>query len=195
MINSVSGSLPRHLYVWVDSEFTHKEPIGLIPAVWFGLVSIPGRMWGCTVMLESGAIYRNLPPMAIWFSPKKISDPLNLELHPTMCQRWDCYGSDWSCCEYPYLSGLSCVCHMGSGDRQAYAVGEYLFSVTPIGDGFSAEPEQAKEFSFIMLGSGHLTIMPTDRVIFEEKSFTKVKKGAEMFPTGLKRQENIWSCE
>lgn len=189
MRNTVSGSLPRHLYVWVDSEFTHKEPIGLIPAVWFGLVSIHGRMWGCTVMLESGAIYRNLPPHAIAFDSK--AEP---GWSAQYAQTWDCYGTDWSACEYPYLSGLTCVAKPKVEDDrgQPFILGEYLFSVTPVGDGFSAEPEQAKEFSFIMLLNGRLTIQPTDRVVFQEKSFTN---GALEFPTGLKRQENIWSCE
>ena len=59
-ISTVTGQLPRHQYVWIDTNFTHKQPHGFIPAVWFGLVSMPGRTWGCTVMLECGAIYRNL---------------------------------------------------------------------------------------------------------------------------------------
>jgi len=46
MTYSLVGQLPHHLYVFIDSTFTHKEPAGFIPAVWFGLVSYPGRMWG-----------------------------------------------------------------------------------------------------------------------------------------------------
>ena len=44
-MNTVIGSLPKHQYVWVDSRFTHKDPVGFVPAVWFGLVSHPGRTW------------------------------------------------------------------------------------------------------------------------------------------------------
>ena len=36
-ISTVTGQLPRHQYVWIDTNFTHKEPHGFIPAVWFGL--------------------------------------------------------------------------------------------------------------------------------------------------------------
>ena len=68
-MNTLVGPLPRHLYVWVDSTYTHRQPCGWVPAVWFGLVSYPGRVWGCTVMLEAGSIYRNLPPTAIAFDP------------------------------------------------------------------------------------------------------------------------------
>lgn len=58
MMYTFAGELPRHQYVWVDSRFTHTKPQGFVPAVWFALTSTPSRMWGCSVMLESGAIYR-----------------------------------------------------------------------------------------------------------------------------------------
>jgi hypothetical protein len=70
MIYSLVGELPRHIYCFVDSTYTHTESQGFLPCVWFGLVSYPGRTWGCTVMLECGAIYRNVPAHAI-ASPKQ----------------------------------------------------------------------------------------------------------------------------
>ena len=185
MIHSLVGPLPRHLYVYVDATFTHREIHGprYQPAVWFGLTSTPGRMWGCTVMLESGAVYRSLPPHALAFS-----------MHPEEpwgvgdAQTWDCYGTDFSTLEYPYLAGLRCVAKAG----QQELPGQYLFSVAPIGDGFSAQPEQAKEFHFIHLENGRLTIQPTNRLVYEERSFTT---GPLAFPHGLARQTEIYSCE
>jgi hypothetical protein len=181
---SLVGELPRHLYVYVDSVFTHTEPQGLIPAVWFGLVSYPGRTWGCTVMLESGAVYRNLPPHAIAFTGDAVPTWM-----PEDAQTWDCYGEGFSCLEYRYLSGLRVK---AKADGSVYE-GEYLFSVAPIGDGFSAVPEQAKEFMFLMLDNGRLTIQPTDKVIFQERSFTD--NDSWDFPVGLRRQTEVWSCE
>ena len=29
-MNCVIGSLPHHQYVWVDTAFTHREPLSLI---------------------------------------------------------------------------------------------------------------------------------------------------------------------
>ena len=64
------GQLPHHQYVQVDTRFTHTQPVlPSTPAVWFGLVSYPGRAWGCTVLLESGAVYRNLPLHALAHTP------------------------------------------------------------------------------------------------------------------------------
>ena len=60
-----TGGLPEHQYVYIDSAFCASGPRRWLPAVWFGLVAYTGRAWGCTVLLESGAIYRNLPLHAL----------------------------------------------------------------------------------------------------------------------------------
>ena len=175
-IPTVTGQLPRHQYVWIDTTFTHKEPIGFIPAVWFGLVSLPGRTWGCTVMLESGAIYRNLPPHALAFS--KNPEPTWTEQD---AQRWDCYGNQFHAHIYDYLDSLECKVKTNNKEL----MGEYIFSVAPVGDAFSHYPEQAKEFTFIKLKNNRLTV-------FRERSFTDNKLE---FPVGMKRQDTIHYCE
>ena len=181
-MHSFTGPIPRHRYIWIDSAFTHREPIGFIPAVWFALASWPGRAWGCTVVLENGACYRNLPPHALAFAPDP--DP---EWTIEDAQRWDCYGWQWAANAYPYLDSQRVIArHRGTFE----APGDYLFSVAPADDGFSAEPGQNKEFTFIALDNGRLTIQPTDYVLFADKSFTTPE-----WPTGIKRQRDIYSCE
>jgi hypothetical protein len=133
-------------------------------------------------MLETGAVFRSLPPHAIAFSMHS-EEPWSV----TDAQMWDCYGTDFSALEYPYLSGLRCLAKAGAQQLP----GQHLFSIAPIGDGFSAVPEQAKEFHFIELENGRLTIQPTDRVVYEDKSFT----GPLAFPHGLARQTEVYSCE
>ena len=97
-MNTVIGSLPKHQYVWVDSRFTHKDPVGFVPAVWFGLVSHPGRMWGCNVLHENGAIYRNVPLHALAHVQHPWEDRDWTERH---AQRWNCYGTGWTSTGYP----------------------------------------------------------------------------------------------
>lgn len=184
MIHSAIGPLPRHLYVWVDARFTHREFQGRVPAVWFGLVSHPGRMWGCNVMFESGAVYRNVPPHAIFFHDHVGAQE---EWRAQDAQTWDCYGYQFAVLEYPYLSGLRCRVRTRGGEH----LGRYLFTCAPVADGFSQVPEQSKEFSFLQLDNGRLTIQPTNHVIYEERSFTS----HEEFPNYLKRQTEIWRCE
>jgi len=185
VIYTLTGQLPRHLYVWVDTNHTHKEPYGFVPAVWYGLVSYPGRMWGCTVMLESGAIYRNLPAHAIAFNPTPFSEENWTEQD---AQTWDCYGYGFTALEYDYLKGLECRARANGQEH----TGKYLFTVAPVGDGFSAAPEQAKEFIFLATDSGRLTVQPTNHVVFRERSFTD---NLLKFPEGLKRQDLIWTAE
>ncbi len=183
-MNTLIGSLPKHQYVWVDSSFTHKAAIGFVPAVWFGLVSHPGRMWGCNVMLESGAIYRNLPlhALAHTVNPDKYWDAMQ-------AQRWDCYGYGWSATEYTYLKSIKCNARCAPDTS---LLGQYLFTVAPVGDGFSESPDQAKEFTFVKLVNGRFTVQPTDYLIFEDKSFTTHNWE---WPTGLKRMDQTFSCE
>ncbi len=193
---TLTGQLPRHLYCWVDSAHTHTEPVGFIPAVWFGLVSYPGRMWGCTVMLESGAIYRNLPPHAIAFQRDAggvlvAEDNGTYTVHWSQLysQTWDCYGTEFTALEYNYLQGLDCDV---MANKEVFS-GTYLFTVAPVGDAYSAAPEQAKEFVFVKLDNGRLTIQPTNNVLFRDRSFTN-NEDME-WPKGLKRQTDIWSVE
>jgi len=143
-------------------------------------------MWGCTVLLESGAVYRNLPPHALAFS-----------MHPDEewtaqdAQYWDCYSADFTVVEYPYLAGLRCLAKTGKTGLPSHP-GRYLFSVAPVGDGFSAQPEQAKEFHVLQLDGGQLTIQPTDRVVYQERSFTT---SLLAFPKGLQPQTEVYRCE
>ena len=110
------------------------------------------------------------------------------EWTPQDAQTWDCYGADFSPIEYRYLAGLDCKVKANGKEHE----GEYLFTVAPVGDGFSAYPEQAKEFSFVRLDNGRLTVQPTNHLVFRERSFT----GDELeFPKGLRRQTEIWQAE
>ena len=189
MIHSLVGPIPHHLYVFVDTTFTHQNVVKprWQPAVWFGLVSIPSRMWGCTVMLESGAVYRGLPPHALAFT----AHPYILE--PEEAQTWDCYSTDFSTTIYPYMTGL----RASIKTRHTLRKGHYLFSAAPVGDGFSLEPAQNKEFHFLALDAGGLTIQPTNRVVYEERSFTteSTDDGTPMSIPRLKTQTEVYSCE
>lgn len=136
-------------------------------------------------MLESGAIYRNLPPHAIAFSEEPEE---NWSI--TDAQTWDCYGQEFSAIKYKYLTHLDCKVKLKS---RRTVMGEYLFSVMPINDGFSLTPEQSKEFTFVQTEGDRLTIQPTNQILFIERSFTNNKD--LFFPEGLKRQTDIYSCE
>lgn len=178
-IFSQIGSLPKHQYVRVDNKFTRHSD-GWEAGVWFGLVSVPGRAWGCHVLLECGALYRNLPLHALSF---EYEEPWDIQ----DTQTWNCYSQQFSIHEYTYLAGLDCLVRTASG----HFLGNYLFTVAPIGDGFTAEPSQNKEYMFIRLRNGRVTAQPTNFVCFNESSFTDPL--GDSLPSGLKPQTEVYS--
>ena len=181
----LTSGLPQHQYVYVDSQFCARGPRRWLPCVWFGLVSYPGRAWGCTVLLESGAVYRNLPLHALSARPLDTFDGWTVQ----DAQHWDCYGYEFHAHVYTYLTGLRVAAKTASGVHR----GTYLFSVSPLGDGWSAAVEQAKEFTVVALDNGRYSAQPTDRVLFEDRSFTA---NPEMvWPTDLVRQTEVYSAE
>ena len=183
----MTGELPVHKYVFVDRQFIEEKidnsKSRYMPAAWYGLVSIPGRAWGCTVMLECGAVYRNLPPHALAFN----QDPEAEDWTVCLAQLWDCYCADFTTLEYKFLKGQMCDVMIDEERLKGW----YLFSASHIGDGWTEEPSQNKEFMFIELACGRLTIQPTNRVLFLDKSFCE--KDAKL--PELIIQQSTYSCE
>ena len=180
-MNTKIGALPTHRYIWVDSKYTHQNPAGPVEAMWVGLTSIPARTWGINVILrEGGALYRNIPPNAVRF---KEQAKKNWRIEES--QLWNCYSYNFTILENPILRGLSVTAKV----NQNILKGTYLFSATHLNDGWSDSPEQDKEFIFIQLTNGRLTIQPTNRVAFIDHSY--------ILPTlpKLKLQDTIYSCE
>jgi len=75
-------------------------------------------------------------------------------------------------------------------DKREFA-GEYLFTLVPVADAFSAAPEQSKEFMFCALSNGRITAQPTNHVLVDDRSFTTEL----VWPKFLKRQTDWHSAE
>ncbi len=182
MIYTHSGPLPAHKYVWVQPNACGEHD--WLRAVWFGLTSFPGRALGCHVMLESGAVYRNVGLHQLAAS-KEADEPWT----PADAQTWDCYGYQFSVLEYPFLASMNARVRLQS---RAEHRGMYLFTIAPVGDAFSAEPEQSKEFYVLQLENDRFTAQPTNHVLIEDRSFCN--KDAS-WPTFLRRQSTWFSAE
>lgn len=181
MLYTGSGNLPHHIYCYVDSSFVHKnaKPNTYEPCVWFAVHSKAGHAWGCHIMLECGAVYRGLPAHSLAFNKKP---EMNWKLHDT--QIWDCYGDQFSVIKYNYLNGQRAEI------RSNKLFGRYLFTIIPMYDGFTQHPSQSKEFMFIELDNGRLTIMPTNELRFHDKSYTEGD-----WPTDIKLNETTYRVE
>jgi hypothetical protein len=175
------GALPTHRYIYIDSEYTHEKPIGPVEAMWVGITSIPSRAWGINVILkDGGALYRNLPPNAVRFKETALEGWRIEE-----SQLWDCYSYNFTILQNQILTGLPVTAKI----NQNIYKGKYLFSTTHLNDGWSDSPDQDKEFIFIQLDNGRLTIQPTNKVAFIDHSYTN-----PIIPK-LKLHETIYSCE
>lgn len=174
-----AGYLPRHQYVWVEPGAMGDHDWQ--KAVWFGLTSWPGRAWGCHVMLECGAVYRNLGLHQI------AQNTLAPDWKPCQAATWDAYGWSFTTLEYPFLSNMRASVKLRGGSVYD---GTYLFTAAPFDDGFSASPEQSKEFYFIALDNGRFTAQPTNHVLIDDKSFCEPS-----WPKNLKRQTEWFSSE
>jgi hypothetical protein len=175
-----SGALPAHRYVWVEPNAIGQHD--WVRGVWFGLTAWPGRAWGCHVLLECGAIYRNVPLHQL--AHRKTDEPWAAK----DAQTWDAYGWQFSTLEYPYLAASRVTVRLR--DRREMR-GQYWFTLSPVDDAFSAVPEQSKEFYFCGLDNGRITAQPTNHVLVEEQSFTTRIE----WPTFLRRQTDWHSAE
>lgn len=186
MIYSKSGDIPTHQYCYVEQKYiTGGELQGVEPCVWFGIVAYTGRVWGCQIMLKSGAVYREVPLHALTYI-----DPATGVWVPSFAQHWDCYGTQFSTLCYKYLYGLDVKARIGRENIERE--GKYLFTAIPIGDAYSEAPDEAKEFQFIQLDNGRITCQPTNRVLFIDKSFTE--RDAK-WPTHLRPLEQTYHSE
>ena len=179
MIYSGAGPLLRHRYGYVEPNTFGNDKWE--PVAWFGLVSHPGRTWGCHVMLECGAVYRNVPLHRMAHKPTEVAWTTD------QAQTWDCYGHEFSVTEYPFLEAVPVIVRLRSGEEHE---GKYLFTAIPMLDGFSLEPEQSKEFYFVALNNGRYTAQPTNHVLIKDKSFCRKNEWPK-----LQRQSETWSVD
>jgi len=59
--------LPRHRYCHVIEAAVHRKgrEDKTLPCVWWGMSATPGRMFGCHILIESGAVIVDLPLHAL----------------------------------------------------------------------------------------------------------------------------------
>lgn len=131
--------LPYHLYVRIDAgAVADSEQRGAM----FALQPNIGGVFGAHVLLECGAVYRNIPIHQLRLDlPEMIDVP---STHgPNDAQVWDCYASEYRAIEYTYLRGLATRIKSHCG----LVAGRYLFTLIPQGDGFSVTSIRPRSLS------------------------------------------------
>ena len=180
--------LPRHRYCHVIESVVHREGRDdkTVPCVWWGVSATPGRMFGCHILLESGAMVADLPLHAL--RHRENAPPL-AEWLPGQSQRWDAYGWHLEAHEPAYLSGLTCRV-LSADHRNILGTGGLWFYLDHVRDGYSLEPGQHKHHWVVALDEGVFTCVPQDMVLVTESSFTD-----EGGIPPMKRQTTIYHAE
>lgn len=175
--------LPVHQYVTISPGVIHDD---IQRGAWFALQPNIGAVWGGHVMLESGALYRNVPLHALSIGPH--DSPAHC---PDDLQLWDCYCEEARAHEYTYLRGL-CTLSRSRNPAVPFA-GSYLFTIIPKGDPFSRHLDQNKEFVVSAVDqTGRLVIRATNELMFCDKSLAPLPTS---WPKGLRRQLSMPSVE
>lgn len=176
-----NASLITHRYVMVNGPCVSGNTEA-IPAVWFAISSTPGRALGCHVLLESGAMVADLP--LHWLTTDG-EGGRSLE----QCQAWDCFGYEPCVNEFDYLNLLECRV-LDREHKATEITGKAWLSVDWIRNGWSEYPEQHKLMHVISCSDGSIRMLPTDRLLWNDASFTKI----DGVPRIL-RQTAEWSVE
>jgi hypothetical protein len=178
---TIACNLPFHVYGYVDKRFLSQHEVsGWEEAVWFAITTSRNRAAGLTVLLENGAVYRQLPPHAFAFSTDAVP-----EWSLRNACAWDCFGGDVQVIEYTYLTDLT-VELLPTGPK-----GSYLFTIEFDNDGFSKYPAQSKCLHCIRTDNGRLTMQPNNYLRWTEMSFTD-----HSLPLNyLRRQQIVYGTE
>lgn len=174
-------SLPHHRYVHLRAGYATPHPE---PCVWFGISAHPGRAIACHVLTQSGATIVDLPLFAL------SAEPNAPDIFPQDAIMWDCYGWDIEAYQPEYLSGLTCTILTPDHKAPDGHTGTLWFAVDHVRDGYSAQPEQHKHQWVIARDAGCLLLLPQDRFLVAEASFTQHDGIPKVY-----RQTNVWSVE
>jgi hypothetical protein len=183
-------SLPRHRYIGVHASFVLKDAAHdhrLLPAVWWGVSVTPGRMLGCHVLLECGALVVDLPLHALNADPSQLTVPN--PLLPLQTAVWDMYGWEAELFAPTMLEDAHVTLH--NFDALSGAEGKLWFAVDHVRDGYSMAPGQHKHLWVVaLMGTGYLVQVPQDHLLVDDPSFT-----VQGPVPRIQRQERIYRAE
>lgn len=179
------ADIPKPFYAYVRTEFLYDQQKGhgeFTECMAYGLSSLPGRAWGISVILDTGALVQHLPVSAFTFT----KTPAHTHLLDHL-QVWSCYGWEFTTHEYDALSEMPIRVYM----KGQWENGRYLFTAAPYGDHFSMTPDQHKHFNFIQLDCGALASLPGNRLLVHDSSFTKMPSERPQYLTNT----HLWYVE
>jgi len=171
--------------IYVIPKYLGLDSLEPIPGYWYGVTSIPGRMLGCHVMLETGANWARLPLHALLITDKMVITTKN------EIQRWDCFSYDIQVIRFDFLRDQSLQLL-----DQPQIKGRYLFTIDSAdpqaSSPFSEFPEQHKTFTVTACNDGTIRTRPNNMLRWIDSALYDTKAPFPQFnpQTQIFRAEN-----
>ena len=161
---------PIHVYVWDYFLFNcdsnkEKKTAG-------HLVSVRSRQNQAlqfSVILDNGALFTGLPAHAITFREDTINEMLQLQ----DAQMWDCISDDIDVFCMESLRYAECAVRFFTKEPK---LGQYLFTIDFVGEGYSRHPTHWKQLHAIQTVDGYLMLYPQYRIVFLDKALYTTKE-------------------
>lgn len=122
-----------------------------------------------SVILDNGALFTGLPAHAITFR----EDLINRKLQLQDAQMWDCISDDIDVFCMESLRYAECEVRPS---MVAAKLGQYLFTIDFVGDGYSRHPTHWKQLHAIQTLDGYLMLYPQYRLVFLDKALYTEKE-------------------
>lgn len=129
-----------------------------------------------TVLLESGAVWYELPLPAfkMWRGETKPPQETGVPLLD-VCQMWDCLSDDFTIHRYDHLRYLTANVWLNGNAPDQLTPADYLFTIDFIGSFYADHPSEHKTYNVLATKvDGTLVAYPNNRILFEDKTFTKL---------------------
>lgn len=169
-MNSLTASLPIHLYGMVRREFlTNGTDTGIEKCIIHAVSCRPAQPLTFSVLLENGAQYRGIPIHALIVGQdptKEIPKAQTLHCH----QVWGCFGTEFSIVDMSFSKGLAAQWRDSEG--KTFSGRGLGWAIEFHDDGYSNAPQQDKSFNMLLSDEGYLAAMPNNRIRWWEDSFT-----------------------
>ena len=180
------------LKVWIHNRHLtqNEDATGYEAGYVFAVQSYKGRALQFHVLLQSGAHFRHVPIHWLLWQPTA-SEMYDLE----ELQLWDCYSYKPIVTVFDFLRDYECRAILKT---KTEVPAKYFCTLDWLPDsdqqsGYVLQPDQNKCAHVLLLDSGQLCALPTNRIAFQDAFFigNDGKPGAK----GYKTIDTIWTAE
>lgn len=139
--------------------------------------SVDGNALAFTALLDSGAIFANLPIEALRCNKYKFNVTSQAEYTTPQLQPYSCLDGSIQIVEYELLKHSTMLVKVAGQDVEA----RYLFTIDYNGTSLADDPEQRKTHNIVQLWNNQIAAMPNNKCLVTNKSLTNAQGWPSMY--------------